>query len=222
MSDPEEVNGGLPGGRWLWWPFAITLAVTLLRLCGELQGWSLRWFGTAAGGGGAIVGISWLVPVFGFWFGRRLVAQGRRPASLPRAFVRFAGGIGLVITGFVIVKTLLGTTWFGMVVGMLGCVAGAALAWPAWPALGRTLLVYGVTARLPVVAISAVAIANGWGTHYEKLADGAPALAPVPTFLILTLAQAAFWLPITMLGGGLFGLVAVARQPRSPDASTRE
>ena len=46
-------------------PALITLGVTLLRLIGELQNWSPRLFNREAGGGGALVGIAWLVPIFG-------------------------------------------------------------------------------------------------------------------------------------------------------------
>ncbi len=52
-------------GRLILVPAVITLAVTLLRLVGELQQWSSALFNRSAGGGGAIVGIVWLVPVFG-------------------------------------------------------------------------------------------------------------------------------------------------------------
>src|SRR5881409_1708216 len=38
-------------------PALITLGVTLLRLIGELQGWSPALFSRQAGGGGALVGI---------------------------------------------------------------------------------------------------------------------------------------------------------------------
>ena len=48
-------------------PALITLAVTLLRLTGELMHWSKALFNPAAGGGGALVGIAWLVPVFGIY-----------------------------------------------------------------------------------------------------------------------------------------------------------
>ena len=48
-------------------PAIVILAVTLFRLTGELQGWSPRLFGDV-GGGGAIVGIVWLVPLFGVYF----------------------------------------------------------------------------------------------------------------------------------------------------------
>ena len=61
-------------GRMVLGPALITLAVTLLRLVGELQGWSPRLFSREAGGGGALVGISWLVPVFGAWFGCKLAS----------------------------------------------------------------------------------------------------------------------------------------------------
>ena len=65
-------------------PAIITLAVTLLRLLGEVQNWSPRFFSRQAGGAGAIVGIVWLVPIFGIYFADAR-QRGRRPASLGRA-----------------------------------------------------------------------------------------------------------------------------------------
>ncbi len=76
-------------------PAVITLAVTLLRLIGELQGWSPALFNRNAGGGGALVGIAWLVPVFGAWFGWKLGKVGAFPGSLGRA-------LGLVILALAI------------------------------------------------------------------------------------------------------------------------
>ena len=49
-------------------PAAITLAITALRLTGEMLHWSPRFFSREAGGGLAVVGIAWLVPLFGIWF----------------------------------------------------------------------------------------------------------------------------------------------------------
>ena len=45
-------------------PAMITLVVTVLRLLGELQHWSPFWFNSQPGGGGALIGIVWLVPIF--------------------------------------------------------------------------------------------------------------------------------------------------------------
>jgi len=49
-------------------PGIITAAVTLLRLVGELNHWSRTFFNPDPGGGLAIVGIAWLVPIFGVYF----------------------------------------------------------------------------------------------------------------------------------------------------------
>ena len=46
-------------------PALITLAITLVRLAGERQGWSRLWFNPDPGGGFALIGIVWLVPIFG-------------------------------------------------------------------------------------------------------------------------------------------------------------
>ena len=94
-------------GKLILVPAVITLAVTLLRLVGELQRWSPALFNrgeeqwstsapsTARSTAAALVGIVWLVPLF---------------------------------VAFVIV---------GLAIGIL-----------AWPALGRTLLAYGLAARI--------------------------------------------------------------------------
>ncbi len=189
---------------------AITAVVTLLRLCGELLDGPAWLFGKAAGGGLSLVGIGWLVLPCGFWFARRLWQGGERP-SLLRLVAHLAAGIAVVVVGFVLVQVWIGVRPAGMAVGAGGCVVGGAIVYLGWPALGRWLLAYAVLARLPIVAITAIAIGNDWGTHYEKLAEGAPALGPVARFLVLTLAQGTFWLPITLLGGALGGLLAASR-----------
>ena len=66
-------------------PALITLAVTLLRLVGELQRWSPKFFSREAGGAGAIVGIVWLVPIFGIYFALKLSRAGQGPTSRGRA-----------------------------------------------------------------------------------------------------------------------------------------
>ena len=66
-------------------PVAVTLGVTLLRLAGELMEWSPRLFSRVAGGGLAVVGIAWLVPILGFYFGYRLGRARVSPSSPVRA-----------------------------------------------------------------------------------------------------------------------------------------
>ena len=73
-------------GKLILVPAVITLAVTLLRLVGELQGWSPTLFARECIFCGALVGIWWLVPVFGAWFGWKLTRAGSGPGSLGRAF----------------------------------------------------------------------------------------------------------------------------------------
>ena len=60
-------------------PALITLAVAILRLVGELKHWPAPWFNAAPGGGGAIVGISWLPILFGPYFAWKLAGSGYRP-----------------------------------------------------------------------------------------------------------------------------------------------
>lgn len=201
-------------GRLILVPAVITLAITLLRLVGELQSWSPRLFSREAGGGGALVGIAWLVPVFGAWFGWKLARAGERTASVGRA-------LGIVILALAavpaagLVLSKLGVSPFSpatlvgyAVVSVLALLA----ALRAWPALGRTLLAYALAARVPVVLVMLVAILANWGTHYDVMPPNVPEMTPAlyKWFMIGLLPQMTIWIWFTVVIGGLFGIVAGA------------
>ena len=178
-------------------------------------------FSRQAGGGGALVGISWLAPVFGAWFGWALVRSGERPARLGVAFGLVLLAIALMpASGFAAIA--LGMN--GQSPAILGVYAvvsivGLVLAFRAWPGLGRVLLAYGLAARVPVVLVMLAAILGNWGTHYDALPPGAPDMAPIPKWLLIgVLPQMTVWLWFTSAIGGLFGLVAGALAGRRPAA----
>src|SRR5262249_59713952 len=62
-------------------PSIITLAITILRLVGELQHWAPRFFDRTAGGGGAIVGINSLPFLFGGVFPAEPPSAREHPPS---------------------------------------------------------------------------------------------------------------------------------------------
>ena len=76
-------------------PSVITLLVTLLRVMGELGHWSPTLFNSSPGGGGALVGITWLVPIFGIYFALKLSGAGEGPLGAGRA-------IGLAVFGLAV------------------------------------------------------------------------------------------------------------------------
>src|SRR5688572_24155592 len=84
----------------IFWPAILTLAVTLLRLTGELLHWSPALFSPAAGGGGSPIGISWLPPLFGIWFALQLARAGHGPSSGGRAIGRALLGLLAVVAIF--------------------------------------------------------------------------------------------------------------------------
>jgi hypothetical protein len=205
------------------WPAVITLAITLLRLAGELQGWSEVLFNPAAGGGGALVGISWLPFVFGPWFAWKLARRGRAPRSPWKV-------AGLALLGIVAaIAVFAGITSIGLTTGtiLLAFVLTAATAfvpWKAWPELGKVLLAYGLAARVPVVIVMLAAISGNWGTHYDVMPpDPPPSLLQYGVigrwFFIGFLPQLTVWIAHTVLIGTLFGAATVAigkPEPASP------
>ncbi len=61
----ETSHSDLNVKRLIMVPALIALAITIVRLVGELAGGPSTLFNRAPGGGGALVGIVWLVPIFG-------------------------------------------------------------------------------------------------------------------------------------------------------------
>src|SRR3989442_13627778 len=81
--------------RLIFIPSVITLAVTLLRLIGELQHWPKALFNPEAGGGGSIIGITWLALIFGVYFALKLAGTGEATPGAGRV-------IGYALLGFVV------------------------------------------------------------------------------------------------------------------------
>lgn len=167
-------------GKLILVPAVITLAVTLLRLVGELQGWSRTLFNRECGFCGALVGIWLLVPVFGAWFGWKLTRAGSGPRSLGRAlgltlaslavlplFAFLAPKAGVVPERMWRPNVPLTESLTILSVFVAFAIVGLAIGILAWPALGRTLLAYGLAARIPVALLMLVAMLGNWGTHYD-------------------------------------------------------
>ena len=196
------------------WPAVITLGITLLRLVGELQGWSKALFNPAAGGGGALVGISWLPIVFGPYFAWKLAKDGKGPQSAWK------------VAGMALVAVLIAVAWFsgyqklglgigGFIGAWFVSLALAFLPWRAWPELARTLFSYALAARIPVAIVMLMAIFGNWGTHYDVLPPNPPPLlvsaGPLARwFWIGLLPQMTAWIANTVLVGTLLGAVLVA------------
>lgn len=202
------------------WPAVITLAITLLRLVGELQGWSTVLFNPVAGGGGAIVGISWLPLVFGPYFAWKLAQGGKGPQSPWKAAGMALLGIALTVGTFGGVQALkLGVG--GILVAFLASLAAAFIPLKAWPELGKVLLAYALAARVPVVIVMLAAIFGRWGTHYDVLPPDPPpslvAMGPLGQwFYIGFIPQLTIWIAQTVLVGTLLGAVVVALAKPKP------
>jgi hypothetical protein len=206
-------------------PALITLGVTLLRLAGELLQWPVKYFNRDPGGGAAVVGIVWLIPVFGIYFALKLAAAGEGPArvgkALSFALLAFAVNTGLGFGSFALFKSpvvQLGlftlTSWLAIFV-----------ARPGWPALWRVLLAYGFVARIPVLIVMFLAIFGGWDSHYAKPRPDFPAMGPWGLFFwTALLPQFSVWIYLTVVGGLLFGALAVGFERfanRRPAAAAR-
>ena len=204
-------------------PAIITLAVTLLRLVGELQGWSPTFFSRQAGGGGAVVGIVWLVLVFGVWFGWKLTRAGQGPVSYGRA-------IGFPLLGLVIVP-LSGAAANGLGLSPIGTLVvvsivfliGSWIACRGWRELGHVLFVYALAARVPVAIVMLVAILGNWGTHYDVAPPDFPAMGPVAKWALIGLfPQLTVWVGFTIVVGMVFGWLGALVARNRPSQAVRD
>ena len=199
-------------GRLILVPALLTLAVTILRLVGELSRWSSSLFNREPGGPGALVGIVWLIPLFGIYFALRLVRMGEGPSSAGRAIGWAALAFVFNTAVFIGAVKLFPTS----PVGQLGIFAvsswlAIAVARPGWPALWRVLLAYGLAARIPVLVVMFLAIFLGWDSHYAKPRPDFPPMGQWGLFFwTALLPQLSIWIYLTIVGGILFGALAIA------------
>jgi len=205
-------------------PALITLGVTILRLIGELEHWPKPWFNTAAGGGAAIVGISWLPIVFGPYFAVKLAAAGEGPSSVGKS-------IGWAFAGFVVVVLGAVTAGFAGIrlnpnlamTGFLVVLIAGYVARLGWHGLGNVLFAYAFAARIPVVVVMAIAMrangGQGWGTHYDVVSPNFQSLGFASRFFYFALVpQLAMWIGFTVVVGSIFGTIAAAISRRGKTA----
>lgn len=201
--------------RLILWPSLITLAVSITRLVGQLQGWIT----TRSGGEGALLGITWLAFLCGGWFGIRLRNSGSAPALRPAWLwtllppLAFFGAFGYRMycyqqAGFTMqdqsdaaYEHIRQTLQLAVLVGGVGML----LTFATWARLAWTLLLYGLVARVGVVAITYVAKTQGWDTHYTKLGPGGIEKDLGETMIAACIAQFGMWVPFTVMFGGFVG-----------------
>ncbi len=191
-------------------PALFTLAVTILRLVGELQHWSPRFFNSSAGGGGALIGISWLPIFFGPYFALELAGRGDVPASTGKSIAFPILGLAvLILGGFVSFKGAQAQIPSRVIMGFVVMAVGGALCFPGWSALSKTLLAYGLAARIPVAILMIFALGGNWGTHYDALPPGYNGPTDLWPKWVMTglIPQMLLWVPFTIVVGSVFGAI---------------
>ncbi len=193
---------------------AITLVITILRVVGELQGWSETLVGPQG-----LVGITLLIPIFGLWFGWRLRRSTGTPAHAGKAAlfyvlaaaVLFGAFWAAMAAGLIVMPTEQAPGVPDGMVWAVGIVlASIAMAFAAWPRLSLALFVYAVLARIPIIVVTFLSVSNDWDTHYTKLPPEFALPPDVDKTMFLAMPQATFWIAFTMAVGGLFGCAAAA------------
>ena len=201
-------------------PALIALAITIARLVGELVGGSSVLFNRDAGGGGALVGIVWLVPIFGVYFAVKLVRQGLGPASAGKVVVLAVAGLVIAGVATALIFSFFGdpnvSVSFGGAIGQQLGIAMASLVVvlilrKGWPAFFQTMLSYAFASRIPVLIVMLITMLGDWGTHYELGPAGYPEMGFLTKFILIALfPQMTFWIMFTMVFGTLCGGIAAA------------
>jgi hypothetical protein len=206
-------------------PALITLAITILRLVGELQHWPTNLFNPAAGGGGAIIGISWLPPILGIYFARKLVLNNETPASAVKVILFALLGMVLMgVGGFVAFGGGPKLDSFLRIIGgQLIILAAIAVQFPAWRKLAKVLLAYAFAARIPVAILMFFAIKGNWGTHYDVAPPNFPEMSWFNKYLLIGfLPQMVVWIAFTVVIGALTAGITAAIMQRSKAPRTAE
>ena len=184
-------------------PILVGVGVTLIRVTGEVQGW----IATTSGGALHPLGVTWLVLVFGAWFGYRLGSEGavERPA---RALGFGLLALGIVLAALAGASALFAGTFVGIAVSaMLAASVAALLPRRAAPVLFAANVAFALPVRIVIILVTTVSVLAGWGTHYEKMG---PENALVETTKLGTIVGYAFfhllfWVPVSAILGSITG-----------------
>jgi hypothetical protein len=196
-------------------PTVLTLGVNIARLWLEVNGT----INSESGGGGALLGISWLMFLFGAWFAFRL----RRLGSAPRVAKSFLLPLIAAVAFMGAAAMTFASSPEGADVPMdemrsavsllaAVCCGGALLCFVAWPKLSWTLLLYAIPARLTVLALTWLAKDQGWDTHYTKFGQQGQQTDLQGTMTGASIAQLGIWVPLTVILGSLTGCVLFGRK----------
>ena len=202
--------------RFIIVPAIITLAVTILRLVGELRHWPVRWFSTETGGivpSGVswVFGITWLAAIFGAYFALKLIRHGQKPRSLSRAIAFAVLGIVVFLVHQPIVLFLSNALevkfpQYLIFVWVFFILAGA-IQYFGWPELFKVLVMYAYAARIPVAIVMFCAMLGHWGTHYDYVGMQFP-LYGLPKYLWLAFfPQMVAWIGFTITLGSVAGVL---------------
>ena len=194
--------------RLVFAPAIITLAVTLLRLAGELNHWSETFFTRSMGA--SLVGITWLAPVVGIYLALKLARSGAGPKL-------FLSSVGYSLLGVIIllvcafapsVLTIQHGFHDRLIYGWSFFMVAALVTRRGWPRLFKSLLIYGLAARIPVAIVMFFAFRGNWGTHYDAVPPEMPAMGLIAKYLWLGFfPQLTLWVAFTVLSGMLFGTI---------------
>jgi hypothetical protein len=194
-------------------PSIITLAVTLLRLIGELRQWNETLFRRSVGGPGAIVGIAWLAAIFAVYFALKLRKTDQAMQTRGKAIGLSVLALILFIGGTFLLYSSNGSLRFSLmtVLGLLVIIGGIVIMRMAWPAYWNVMMAYAFAARIPVLIVMFLAIRGNWGTHYDAALPNQTFTSTMAKFVELGLIpQVLFWIPYTVVLCGLIGILVAS------------
>ena len=155
-----------------------------------------------------------VIPFFGIYFALKLSHSGWPPESAGRALLVALLAAVLGIGSGVVAGRLWGDIAGIVAISLVG-LGSIALAYRVWPALGKTLVAYGLAARVPVAIVMLLAILGDWGTHYDVAPPDFPVMGPLKKWVwIGLLPQLTLWVFLTVVGGMIAGSIAVAFSAR--------
>ena len=201
---------GLSTARLIAVPAFLSIAVTALRLVGELLHWPKPLVNSDVCGK-AILGVVWLVPVFGTYFAVKFFHAGGAPQRFSLSVVLAISALALKLAGTFIMESHGMTYALRLSTNFIATSIGLVLSAVAWPTLSKALLVYGYLSRIPVAIVQYLAMLGRWGTHYDALDPGFPPIGFWPTFLRVSFVPNIFFMEAyTVIVGVLVGTAAIA------------